>query len=438
MESQKNPDCTFNPEIFTDVYWKLLEADTRFVINYGGADSSKSWSQAQREVISLITSYTNTLVLRKIAKESKESTYAQIKKVIEVFDEAANFDFLSEWEFIQNEIKYLSNRNRFIFTGLDDVAKLKSIVGIERIWGEEASEYTIDDHYEINRRPRAGTKPQITYTFNPILETHWLKTHFFDIPEIKEKTTIIFSTIDDNKFAPEYRKQVLEDYKLYDLNQYNVYRWGKWGKPGTKRPFIYAFKDRHVGHGLIHDSKLTVHLSFDFNVSPITAIAVQHGYKGSRLWIHVVKEFRLPSSDIYELTKEIRTYFYETTYFLITGDATGSSRSAMTKGHTNYYTIIKSELRLTNANFKVSRSNPSIKDSRALVNTLFMRTDFLIDDSCRYLLDDLRYVESDEHGLMDKKKAEADGMGHLMDTLRYYCYKFHNKFLKHIPGKLLN
>jgi len=431
-------DYIFKEKLFTKVFWKLREAKTRFVINYGGADSSKSWSQAQLEIIDLIESETNTLVLRKVAKENKESTYAQVRTAIEGFNRVANFDFMEEWDMIQNEIKYLPNRNKFIFSGLDDVAKLKSIVGIERIWGEEASEYDIEDHYEINRRPRSGNSPRITYTFNPISEKHWIKEHFFDIPQIKEQTTIIFSTIDDNQFAPEFRKRVLEDYKYYDINQYNIYRWGKWGKPGAKRPFAFAFKDHHIGHGLTHDPKLTVYLSYDFNVDPITCLAIQYGYNKDRLWIHVIKEFRLPNSDIYALCKEIRTYFYETIYFKITGDATGKARTAMTKGHTNYYLIIKSELRLSNANFDVPTSNPSVKNSRVLMNTLFMREDVLIDDSCKYLIDDLHYVEVNEHGEVDKRKAEADGMNHLLDCFRYYCYRYHQRYLKNVPKKLIN
>ena len=151
----------------------------------------------------------------------------------------------------------------------------------------------------------------------------------------------------------------------------------------------------------------------------------------------MIKEFRLPNSDIYALCKEIRTYFYETIYFKITGDATGQARTAMTKGHTNYYLIIKSELRLSNANFDVPRSNPSVKNTRVLMNTLFMRTDFLIDDSCKYLIDDLHYVEVNEHGEVDKKKAEADGMNHLLDCLRYYCYRYHQRYLKNVPKNLV-
>jgi len=429
---------TFSKKLFTPVFWKLRNSNTRFRINWGGADSSKSWSQAQNEILDLMESDTNTLVLRKVAKTSKESTYAQIKQIILQWHEQASFNFLAEWNIIQGEIHYRPSKNKFIFTGLDDVAKLKSIVGVERIWGEEASEFDLEDHYEINRRPRAGTNPRITYTFNPISEKHWIKEHFFDIPEIRDKTTFIFSTIDDNPFAPEFRKQVLEDYKLYDINQYNIYRLGQWGKPGAKRPFAFAFKEEHIGHGLQFEKRLPVYLSFDFNVDPITCISGQHDWVDNKLKIRVFKEFRLANSNIYDLCQEIRTYFHETIYFKITGDATGSSRSAMTHGNVNYYTIIKSELRLTNANFDVSKGNPSVKNTRVLLNTLLMRTDFLIDDSCRYLIDDLRYVEVDEHGEVDKKKAEADGMNHLLDCLRYYTFKYHNKFLKFVPKKLQN
>lgn len=429
-----NNDLEIDKEFFTKVYWKLQNVKTRFVINYGGADSSKSWSQAQHEIKNLMEGDTDTLVLRKIAKENKGSTYKQIKMVIEDWNRKANFNFLSEWKMIQNEIKYLPNNNEFIFAGLDDVAKLKSIVGIERIWGEEASEFDIEDHYEINRRPRSGTNPQITYTFNPISEKHWIKEHFFDIPEIRKKTTIIFSTVEDNQFVPDYRIEVLDDYKHYDINQYNIYRLGQWGKPGVKRPFAFAFKDKHITHGLQFNYNEIVCLSFDFNVDPITCLAAQHNYKE----IRIIKEFRLANSDIYELCAEILQNFEKTVYFRVTGDASGRSRTAITKGNINYYTIIRKELGLNNRQFSVPASNPGIKNTRVLLNTLLMKTDFLINDTCRFLIDDLRYVEVNEHGEVDKIKAEKEGMNHLLDCLRYYCFTFHNRFLKNMPKKLQN
>ena len=428
-------DYIFKKKLFTKVFWKLREAKTRFVINYGGANSSKSWSQAQHELIELISNKGDILVLRKIGAELFNSVYFQIKTIIEQWN--LQDEFVCVFSGSKREIFHKPTRNRFVFAGLDDPAKLKSMLNIRRTWGEEAEEMDLDDHNEINRRIRGFPDCQITYTHNPVLETMWTKIHFFDIPEIAEQTTHIFSTIDDNQFATAAERKALEDYKLYDINQYNIYFHGKWGKPGAKRPFAFAFKDHHIGHGLTHNARLTVYLSFDFNVDPITCIAVQYGYEKNRLWIHVLKEFRLANSNIYDLCKEIRAYFYETIYFKITGDATGRARTAMTKGHTNYYLIIKSELRLSNANFDVPRSNPSVKNTRVLMNTLFMRTDFLIDDSCKYLIDDLHYVEVNEHGEVDKKKAEADGMNHLLDCLRYYCYRYHQRYLKHAPKKLV-
>lgn len=429
-------DYIFNKELFTKVFWKLRDAKTRFVINYGGANSSKSWSQAQHEIIELLSNKSDALILRKIGAELFNSVYFQIKTIIERWD--LQDEFTCVFSGAKREIKHHSTGNRFVFAGLDDPAKLKSMLNIRRVWGEEAEEMDLDDHNEINRRVRGFKDCQITYTLNPILETMWVKKHFFDVPEIASQTTHIFSTINDNQFATEAEKKALEDYKLYDLNQYNIYFHGKWGKPGAKRPFAFAFKDHHIGHGLTHDAKLTVYLSFDFNVDPITCISVQYGYVKNRLWIHVIKEFRLPNSDIYALCKEIRTYFYETIYFKITGDATGKARTAMTKGHTNYYLIIKSELRLTNANFDVPTSNPSVKNTRVLLNTLFMREDVLIDDSCKYLIDDLHYVEVNEHGEVDKKKAEADGMNHLLDCFRYLLFRYHQRYLKNVPQKLLS
>ena len=61
----------------------------------------------------------------------------------------------------------------------------------------------------------------------------------------------------------------------------------------------------------------------------------------------------------------------------------------------------------------------------------------LIDDSCKYLIDDLHYVEVNEHGEVDKKKAEADKMGHLLDAWRYLLYRYHQRYLKNVPKHLV-
>ena len=292
-------DYVFNKELFTKVFWKIRDAKKWYIINRGGADSSKSWSQAQHEIIELLSDKYYTLVLRKVSKDNEGSTFEQIKLVLESWKMEDEFRFINSDS--KRQIIYKDTGVKFIFRGLDDVSKLKSITRIKRIWIEEANEITQEDFQELNRRIRGIEGLQISLTFNPVLETSWIKSFFWDNPEIAKRTDHIFSTIDDNQFALESDYERLNLIKSYDINEYNIYRLGQWGKPGAKRPFAYAFKDRHIGHGLTHDAKLTVYLSFDFNVDPITCIAAQYGYKNNKLWINVIKEFRLVNSDIYKL-----------------------------------------------------------------------------------------------------------------------------------------
>ena len=425
----QNLDYIFHRKLFTRVFWKLRKANTRFVVSRGGSDSSKSWSQSQHELQQLMCDKYHTLVLRKVSADNEGSTFEQFKMVLESWNMENEFHYLNSGQ--KRQMIYKKTGAKLIFKGLDDVTKLKSIARIKRVWIEEGNEIDQEDFQEINRRVRGVENMQLTLTFNPILETSWIKKFFWDIPEVAKRTTHIFSTIEDNQFAKPDDYDQLELIKHYDINEYNIYRWGQWGKPGVKKPFAYAFKDEHISTGLTFDNREIVYLSFDFNVDPITCIGSQH--LGTK--IRVIKEFRLANSNIYELCREIRDYFHGTIYFKITGDASGSNRTAITQKAVNYYTVIKSELRLTNRQFDVPRANPSVKNTRVLVNTLLMRADVLINDTCRYLIDDLRYVEVKENGEVDKIKAERDGMNHLLDCLRYYCFTYHNRFLKHAPHK---
>ena len=125
------------------------------------------------------------------------------------------------------------NGNSMIFMGLDDVEKLKSIVGITGVWIEEASELTREDFMQLDLRLRGRTAQykQIILTFNPISVLNWLKKHFFDVP--KEITTVLRTTYKDNRFIdPEYA-QVIEDLKDQDYVYYQVYALGEWGILGN-------------------------------------------------------------------------------------------------------------------------------------------------------------------------------------------------------------
>src|SRR5690606_10368882 len=101
------------------------------------------------------------------------------------------------------------------------------------------------DFLELNRRARGKENIQITLTFNPVDEEHWLKKHFFD--RENPDADIIHSTYKSNNHLTEQDREQIEQLKEYDNNQYRVYALGEWGVKVNNAPWLYTFdKERHV------------------------------------------------------------------------------------------------------------------------------------------------------------------------------------------------
>lgn len=211
-------------ELFNLLLRELINAKTRFVINYGGAGSGKSFSQTQHEIIKCLQKKEKLLVIRKVSTTLKDSV---ISLFISILNSWGLSDFYTENKTTQF-IRF-SNGSEILFKGMDDPEKIKSIAGITRIWIEEASELKQEDFQQLNLRLRGREGLQITLTFNPIDEEHWIKKYFFDSPEISDRTTIIKTTYKDNKFIDEDYKHELESYQFIDKNYYKIYCLGDWG-----------------------------------------------------------------------------------------------------------------------------------------------------------------------------------------------------------------
>ena len=215
---------THQDKLFNPLISKLQKAKTRFIINYGGSGSGKSYTQTQHEIIKCLQGKEKILVIRKVNTTLKDS-------VISLFNTILSNWGLSEYYTENKSLQYFTfvNGSQILFKGLDDPEKIKSIAGITRVWIEEASELSKDDFMQLNLRLRGREDLQMTLTFNPIDEEHWIKKHFFDTPEIAEKTTIIKTTYLDNKFIDEAYKSELESYANIDKNYYKIYALGNWG-----------------------------------------------------------------------------------------------------------------------------------------------------------------------------------------------------------------
>ena len=194
----------------------------------------------------------------------------------------------------------------------------------------------------------------------------------------------------------------------------------------TGRPFLYNFDaTRHVVSGLAFDPKHELQISFDFNVDPITAVVGQY-VKGQ---IRLLKEYRLENSNVYELCDRIRAD-YPTALYLVTGDAAGRQRSALSNGNINYYTVIRQKLNLSDGQLKVMGVNPAVSDTRVLFNSILQNFDYVVDKSCTFAIEDFKYVEVDDNGDIDKKKDKH--RSHLLDAERYRINTFYKHLIKGI------
>lgn len=312
---------------------------------------------------------------------------------------------------------------------------------LTRLDGIEANFFLIEEGQEIQKKTfekcklRAGRHiikdldvqpmPMIMITCNP--SQNWTKTMFHD-PYVKGELAQDYfyqqSLMSDNPALPQSYLESLEN--LDEITK-EIFVKGNWEIVDVERPFAYAFnKSKHVKPGLLPNNNEPIILSFDFNVDPITCLAGQ-SYDGT---IRILREFRLRNSDIFQLCDRILSTFPDT-YFTITGDASGSNRSAMTQGAKNYYHIIHQQLQIPKSSFKVPSFNPSIKNSRILLNSILERhKDIYIDSTCQFLINDLMSVQADDAGDIDKAKDKHST--HLLDCFRYYLWTFHSNFVKYL------
>lgn len=163
-------------------FYNLIFDTHRVVVLVGGASSSKSYSTGQKIINRCIEENNHKyLIVRKVAKTLRHSTFDLLLAIL------SDWGMRDLFRVNQTDLQLtcIANGNQIIFTGLDDVEKLKSIHGITDIWIEEASELNEAEFNQLDLRLRGETKykKQITLTLNPISINHWIKKRFFDRKE---------------------------------------------------------------------------------------------------------------------------------------------------------------------------------------------------------------------------------------------------------------
>ncbi len=316
----------YDYRMFNPNGWQLMrfmrEPSVRFIILYGGSSSAKSYSAAQ--VILMMTMFDgeNTLVFRKVGASIEKSIY-------EDFRVACKQLHMDDWfKFTRNSIRCGYNGARIDFSGLDDPEKIKGISNYKRVHLEEFSEFEESDFKQIRKRLRGKEGQQISATFNPIRETHWIKKSWFDsekwhdvsmrvtidgrrIParftEVKSlrmnepktylnpstramedhapDTVIIQSTYMNNFWvvgSPDgtygyYDEQCVADFekdRQSDPDYYRIYALGEWGVIRTGSEFFGSFNMGAHTSAVEYNPDYPIHVSVDNNVLPYISISL--------------------------------------------------------------------------------------------------------------------------------------------------------------------
>jgi len=215
-------------ETSNDAFVPLFADEHRFLVLCGGGGSGKSIFAGRKLIERAVAEPGHRfLVCRKVGKTLRDSCFRQLCGQLSEHYPQIGAKINRSDLFVS-----LPNGSEFIFTGLDDVEKLKSIYNVTGVWIEEASEIEESDLNQLNIRLRGQTKhyQQIILTFNPVSVMHWLKKRFFDRSDPDARTHR--STYRDNRFLPEENRRVLEKFKNTDEYFYTVYCLGEWGVTG--------------------------------------------------------------------------------------------------------------------------------------------------------------------------------------------------------------
>lgn len=212
-------------------YWSFKG---RYRVCKGSRASKKSKTTALNFIYRIMKyPQSNLLVVRKVFRTLKDSAYTDLRWAIR------QLHVEQYWEYKESplELMYKPTGQKILFRGLDEPMKLTSItVDVGYLcwaWIEEAYEIAKESDFDtldesIRGQVTGDLFKQITLTFNPWNEGHWIKKKFFDAEpsnDILAKTTNYLC----NEFLDISDLRLFERMKKENPKRYKVAGLGDWG-----------------------------------------------------------------------------------------------------------------------------------------------------------------------------------------------------------------
>ncbi|WP_239727132.1 MULTISPECIES: PBSX family phage terminase large subunit [unclassified Mammaliicoccus] len=409
----KHPSKVFNKNIF-----KILNNYLNFTeVHYGGGSSGKSHGVVQKVVLKSLKEWKvprKVLWLRKVQATIKDSLFEDVKSCL--------IDFgiwdMCEWNKTDNTV-VLPNGATFLFKGLDNPEKIKSIKALSDIVMEEASEFTLNDYTQLTLRlrERKHKHKQIYLMFNPVSKLNWVFKYFFEHGQKMEDTLIQQSTYKDNKFLDEPTRRNLE--LLADRNHayYKIYALGEFA---TLDKLVFPkFKKRLLNKEDLKHLPSFFGLDFGYVNDPSAFLHVKVDTVNKKLYIleEYVKKGML-NDEIAEMIKSL-----------------GYSKEEIQADSAEKKSI--AEIRLNG----IPRIRPALKGPDSILAGIQFISQFeiIIDERCFKTIEEFEnYTWKKDKNTDEYYNEPVDTYNHCIDALRYAIEKLmiRNKKKKPNANKL--
>ena len=417
------------PDIVGRGYRDFWHFKGRYRVVKGSRASKKSKTTALWYIYHLMKhKEANLLVVRKTFRTLKASCYTELKWAVK----RLKVEHL--WYFSKGELEatYLPTGQKIYFRGLDDPLKVTSItvdVGcLCWMWIEEAYEVMKEEDFDMLDESIRGECPeglwkQITITFNPWNERHWMKHRFFDEvtgqdaegkPVYKERKKPISDdgeilAITTNYLCNEWLDKadlkVFERMKKHNPRRYAVAGLGGWGIvdglvfENWKEEF-FTLEDIRKNHP---DLKSAFGLDFGYTNDPSALFAGYISVKDKKLFVW--DEMYSPGLSNKKIYEEIKSMGYAKEK--ITADCAEPKSIDELKGY---------GLRVSGA----KKGKDSINNGIQWIQDL----EIIIHPRCASFLTEISNYTWKVDKFNKKMNEPIDDFNHLMDAMRYALESF--------------
>lgn len=225
------------PDVVGKGYASFWHFKGRYRVVKGSRASKKSKTAALWYIVNMVQyPAANMLVVRKTYRTLKDSCFSELKWAVH------RLGLDAFWTFKESPLEATFTRKdgtqqKIFFRGLDDPLKVTSIT-VEQgclcwLWLEEAYEVMNESDFDMLDESIRGEVPdglfkQITFTFNPWNERHWIKKRFFDAEPSEDILTLTTNYL-CNEWLDTADKKVFETMKKNNPRRYAVAGLGGWG-----------------------------------------------------------------------------------------------------------------------------------------------------------------------------------------------------------------